>query len=192
MSGIPPVSTLKKEIEECVLTTVNPSGGRSLWKHIFHILATMIPERTLVTKDYKSNLTLDLPTTPSTSPFLSLPESEGEKAFDTRPCTIQHYPCFLLQDLQIERERSSYNISGGCTALIVICLLGKLYVANAGDSRSVDFKSMYVAFACKSLPSIWKYAKIRYAYPMAAVPLCQGFEQLQNRNLQSSGALQTH
>ncbi|KAL0611897.1 hypothetical protein AAY473_018524 [Plecturocebus cupreus] len=40
-----------------------------------------------------------------------------------------------FQDLQIERERSSYNISGGCTALIVICLLGKLYVANAGDSR---------------------------------------------------------
>lgn len=42
---------------------------------------------------------------------------------------------FFLQDLQIERERSSYNISGGCTALIVVCLLGKLYVANAGDSR---------------------------------------------------------
>ncbi|XP_071075026.1 protein phosphatase 1H isoform X3 [Dasypus novemcinctus] len=42
---------------------------------------------------------------------------------------------FKEMDLQIERERSSYNISGGCTALIVICLLGKLYVANAGDSR---------------------------------------------------------
>lgn len=42
---------------------------------------------------------------------------------------------FKEMDLQIERERSSYNISGGCTALIVVCLLGKLYVANAGDSR---------------------------------------------------------
>ncbi|KAF3826057.1 hypothetical protein GH733_006171 [Mirounga leonina] len=41
---------------------------------------------------------------------------------------------FKAMDLQIERERSSYNISGGCTALIVVCLLGKLYVANAGDS----------------------------------------------------------
>ncbi|ELK27675.1 Protein phosphatase 1H [Myotis davidii] len=44
---------------------------------------------------------------------------------------------FKEMDLQIERERSSYNISGGCTALIVICLLGKLYVANAGDSRAI-------------------------------------------------------
>uniref|UniRef100_A0A2K5PXD1 Protein phosphatase, Mg2+/Mn2+ dependent 1H n=1 Tax=Cebus imitator TaxID=2715852 RepID=A0A2K5PXD1_CEBIM len=44
-------------------------------------------------------------------------------------------------DLQIERERSSYNISGGCTALIVICLLGKLYVANAGDSRAIIIRN---------------------------------------------------
>ncbi|MXQ93895.1 hypothetical protein E5288_WYG022058 [Bos mutus] len=42
---------------------------------------------------------------------------------------------FKEMDLQIERERSLYNISGGCTALTVVCLLGKLYVANAGDSR---------------------------------------------------------
>ncbi|XP_059040735.1 protein phosphatase 1H isoform X3 [Mustela lutreola] len=44
-------------------------------------------------------------------------------------------------DLQIERERSSYNISGGCTALIVVCLLGKLYVANAGDSRAIIIRN---------------------------------------------------
>uniref|UniRef100_A0A4X1W2V7 Protein phosphatase, Mg2+/Mn2+ dependent 1H n=3 Tax=Sus scrofa TaxID=9823 RepID=A0A4X1W2V7_PIG len=44
---------------------------------------------------------------------------------------------FKEMDLQIERERSLYNISGGCTALIVVCLLGKLYVANAGDSRAI-------------------------------------------------------
>ncbi|XP_077194790.1 protein phosphatase 1H isoform X2 [Paroedura picta] len=43
---------------------------------------------------------------------------------------------FREMDLQIERERTVYNISGGCTALIVVCLLGKLYVANAGDSRA--------------------------------------------------------
>ncbi|KAJ6653646.1 hypothetical protein lerEdw1_009022 [Lerista edwardsae] len=40
-----------------------------------------------------------------------------------------------VSDLQIERERTVYSISGGCTALVVVCLLGKLYVANAGDSR---------------------------------------------------------
>ncbi|KAL6057989.1 hypothetical protein STEG23_015857 [Scotinomys teguina] len=48
---------------------------------------------------------------------------------------------FKEMDLQIERERSAYNISGGCTALIVVCLLGKLYVANAGDSRSFTIAS---------------------------------------------------
>ncbi|XP_010223605.1 PREDICTED: protein phosphatase 1H-like, partial [Tinamus guttatus] len=41
---------------------------------------------------------------------------------------------FKEMDLQIERERTVYNISGGCTALVVVYLLGKLYVANAGDS----------------------------------------------------------
>ncbi|XP_066225421.1 protein phosphatase 1H isoform X3 [Saccopteryx leptura] len=48
---------------------------------------------------------------------------------------------FKEMDLQIEQERSSYNISGGCTALIVICLLGKLYVANAGDSRAIIIRN---------------------------------------------------
>ncbi|XP_057412240.1 protein phosphatase 1H isoform X2 [Balaenoptera acutorostrata] len=48
---------------------------------------------------------------------------------------------FKEMDLQIERERSSYNISGGCTALIVVCLLGKLYVANAGDSRAIIIRN---------------------------------------------------
>ncbi|XP_053411396.1 protein phosphatase 1H isoform X3 [Nycticebus coucang] len=48
---------------------------------------------------------------------------------------------FREMDLQIERERSSYNISGGCTALVVVCLLGKLYVANAGDSRAIIIRN---------------------------------------------------
>lgn len=43
--------------------------------------------------------------------------------------------CLCSQDMQIEREKAVYNISGGCTALVVVYLLGKLYVANAGDSR---------------------------------------------------------
>ncbi|XP_028913264.1 protein phosphatase 1H [Ornithorhynchus anatinus] len=47
---------------------------------------------------------------------------------------------FRAMDLQIERERKTYNISGGCTALIVLYMLGKLYVANAGDSRAIIIK----------------------------------------------------
>uniref|UniRef100_A0A8C6SFE5 Protein phosphatase, Mg2+/Mn2+ dependent, 1H n=1 Tax=Neogobius melanostomus TaxID=47308 RepID=A0A8C6SFE5_9GOBI len=42
---------------------------------------------------------------------------------------------FKDMDFQIEREKSVYNISGGCTALVVVYLLGNLYVGNAGDSR---------------------------------------------------------
>nr|XP_008520542.1 PREDICTED: protein phosphatase 1H [Equus przewalskii] len=73
---------------------------------------------------------------------------------DPSPCRMVRWNISLLQqgfhspsklalreDLQIERERSSYNISGGCTALVVVCLLGKLYVANAGDSRAIIIRN---------------------------------------------------
>lgn len=45
--------------------------------------------------------------------------------------------CVHSQDAQIEKEKQVYTVSGGCTALAVLYLLGKLYVANAGDSRCV-------------------------------------------------------
>ena len=41
----------------------------------------------------------------------------------------------VLQDELIEKEKASYAISGGCCALAAVHLMGKLYVANAGDSR---------------------------------------------------------
>lgn len=44
---------------------------------------------------------------------------------------------FKEMDAQIERDKAVYNVSGGCTALAVIFLLGKLYVGNAGDSRAI-------------------------------------------------------
>ncbi|ROI37131.1 Protein phosphatase 1H [Anabarilius grahami] len=44
---------------------------------------------------------------------------------------------FKEMDAHIARERSVYSISGGCTALVAMYLLGKLYVANAGDSRAL-------------------------------------------------------
>uniref|UniRef100_A0AAR2KQT6 PPM-type phosphatase domain-containing protein n=1 Tax=Pygocentrus nattereri TaxID=42514 RepID=A0AAR2KQT6_PYGNA len=44
---------------------------------------------------------------------------------------------FKEMDKHIGRERSVYDVSGGCTALAVVCLLGKLFVANAGDSRAI-------------------------------------------------------
>ncbi|KAJ8249695.1 hypothetical protein COCON_G00229110 [Conger conger] len=48
---------------------------------------------------------------------------------------------FKEMDAQIEREKSVYNISGGCTALVAVFLLGKLYMANAGDSRAIIIRS---------------------------------------------------
>lgn len=70
---------------------------------------------------------------------------------------LQHSICCLLwwcfikdeqnclsrsQDAQIEKEKQVYNVTGGCTALTVVYLLGKLYVANAGDSRCVRLSSV--------------------------------------------------
>uniref|UniRef100_A0A8D3CDK5 Protein phosphatase, Mg2+/Mn2+ dependent, 1H n=1 Tax=Scophthalmus maximus TaxID=52904 RepID=A0A8D3CDK5_SCOMX len=48
---------------------------------------------------------------------------------------------FKDMDVQIEKEKAVYNISGGCTALAVVCLLGKLYVGNAGDSRAIIIRA---------------------------------------------------
>ncbi|XP_035384402.1 protein phosphatase 1H-like [Electrophorus electricus] len=48
---------------------------------------------------------------------------------------------FKEMDAQIEREKSRYNVSGGCTALVATFILGKLYVANAGDSRAIIIRN---------------------------------------------------
>ncbi|KAG5830499.1 hypothetical protein ANANG_G00311310 [Anguilla anguilla] len=48
---------------------------------------------------------------------------------------------FKEMDAQIEREKAVYSISGGCTALVVVFLLGKLYVGNAGDSRAIIIRN---------------------------------------------------
>ncbi|KAM4699530.1 protein phosphatase 1J [Discoglossus pictus] len=44
---------------------------------------------------------------------------------------------FKQMDEQIARERNTSKIDGGCCALVAVYLLGKLYVANAGDSRAI-------------------------------------------------------
>ncbi|XP_060606157.1 protein phosphatase 1H-like, partial [Ruditapes philippinarum] len=40
-------------------------------------------------------------------------------------------------DDYLEQERCRYNVKGGCTSLVVLLLEGKMYIANAGDSRAV-------------------------------------------------------
>ncbi|KAK6472176.1 protein phosphatase 1H [Huso huso] len=51
---------------------------------------------------------------------------------------------FKQMDKQIERERSLHSITGGCCALTVLRMVGKLYVANAGDSRAIIIRNQEV------------------------------------------------
>ncbi|XP_018320592.1 protein phosphatase 1H [Agrilus planipennis] len=44
---------------------------------------------------------------------------------------------FREMDQLIAEDRNKYQSAGGCTALVALFILGKLYVANAGDSRAV-------------------------------------------------------
>lgn len=57
----------------------------------------------------------------------------------------------FVQDQLIAEDRNKYQAAGGCTALVALFLMGKLYVANAGDSRAVichntNFKPISVDF----------------------------------------------
>ncbi|XP_023659906.2 protein phosphatase 1H [Paramormyrops kingsleyae] len=51
---------------------------------------------------------------------------------------------FKQMDDLIEKEKMSYSISGGCCALAAVHLMGKLYVANAGDSRAIIIRNKEV------------------------------------------------
>lgn len=44
---------------------------------------------------------------------------------------------FWEMDQQIGEDKRRYKMLGGCTVLVSLFILGKLYVANAGDSRGV-------------------------------------------------------
>uniref|UniRef100_H3BEG9 Protein phosphatase, Mg2+/Mn2+ dependent 1J n=1 Tax=Latimeria chalumnae TaxID=7897 RepID=H3BEG9_LATCH len=60
---------------------------------------------------------------------------------------------FKQMDAQIERERTSYCIVGGCCALAVVNLMGKLYVANAGDSRAIIIRNgEIIPMSCEFTP----------------------------------------
>ncbi|XP_067166769.1 protein phosphatase 1J [Apteryx mantelli] len=48
---------------------------------------------------------------------------------------------FKHMDDQIERERATQHVSGGCCALAAVYLMGKFYVANAGDSRAIIIRN---------------------------------------------------
>lgn len=51
---------------------------------------------------------------------------------------------FLELDQIIANDKKNYKMYGGCTALVSLFILGKLYVANAGDSRGIIVKDNQV------------------------------------------------
>ncbi|CAH0561949.1 unnamed protein product [Brassicogethes aeneus] len=48
---------------------------------------------------------------------------------------------FNEMDQLIAEDRNKYQAAGGCTALVALFILGKLYLANAGDSRAIICKN---------------------------------------------------
>ena len=45
--------------------------------------------------------------------------------------------CFREMDDEIRRSLSTYDITGGCICLVVLIMLRKVYVTNAGDCRAI-------------------------------------------------------
>uniref|UniRef100_A0A8C0BR07 Protein phosphatase, Mg2+/Mn2+ dependent 1J n=1 Tax=Buteo japonicus TaxID=224669 RepID=A0A8C0BR07_9AVES len=91
---------------------------------------------------------------PAESSRVSLTEDDGEVPNDAVPRfhlekAVSHESlvigaienAFKHMDDQIERERSSQRLCGGCCALAAVYLMGKFYVANAGDSRAIIIRN---------------------------------------------------
>lgn len=51
---------------------------------------------------------------------------------------------FWEMDSLIEQGKHDYKMPGGCTAIVSLFILGKLYVCNAGDSRAIVYKGNQV------------------------------------------------
>ncbi|KAH1172193.1 hypothetical protein KIL84_007811 [Mauremys mutica] len=72
----------------------------------------------------------------------ALPRFHLEKAVSHESLVIGAIEnAFKRMDEQIERERMTRLVAGGCCALAVVYLLGKVYVANAGDSRAIIIRN---------------------------------------------------
>ncbi|KXJ75838.1 hypothetical protein RP20_CCG010947 [Aedes albopictus] len=57
---------------------------------------------------------------------------------------------FADMDAMLAEDRDKYRNAGGCTALVALFILGKLFVANAGDSRGILCKRVHR----KTLPNV--------------------------------------
>nr|XP_048682812.1 protein phosphatase 1J [Caretta caretta] len=72
----------------------------------------------------------------------ALPRFHLEKAVSCESLVIGAIEnAFKRMDEQIEREQTTRLVAGGCCVLAVVYLLGKVYVANAGDSRAIIIRN---------------------------------------------------
>lgn len=76
---------------------------------------------------------------------------KGSKSIDNIPYPMAFYrnvskhelivgaleSAFLEMDALLAGDRKKYRNAGGCTALVTLFIDGKMFVANAGDSRSI-------------------------------------------------------
>ncbi|XP_020857555.1 protein phosphatase 1J isoform X2 [Phascolarctos cinereus] len=72
-------------------------------------------------------------------PPLCLPSTTEASVSLELSCPGGSQPCWPLQkeDEHMAREQRNQYAVGGCCALVAVYLLGKMYVANAGDSRAI-------------------------------------------------------
>lgn len=78
-------------------------------------------------------------------------ETQRSKSIDNIPYPLAFYrnvskdeliigaleSAFLEMDALLAGDRKKYRNAGGCTALVTLFINGKLFIANAGDSRSI-------------------------------------------------------
>lgn len=71
----------------------------------------------------------------------AVPDGGGFLPFGDRKITADSLVIGALEtafwdmDQQIARDKKHFKMTGGCTVLVALFILGKLYLANAGDSR---------------------------------------------------------
>ncbi|XP_060057848.1 protein phosphatase 1J isoform X2 [Erinaceus europaeus] len=88
---------------------------------------------------------LCLPSTPGTPGFSDPTHVVGPHSCSSSQKEVTHESlvvgaienAFQFMDEQMAQEWHGHQVEGGCCALVVVYLLGKVYVANAGDSRAI-------------------------------------------------------
>ncbi|KAG1686078.1 Protein phosphatase 1H [Nymphon striatum] len=86
---------------------------------------------------------------------------------------------FVEMDDIIAADRFKYKITGGCTSLVALFIFGKLFVANAGDSRAVLCKNNVASPMSYDFTPETERARIRYLAKRQPYLLGDDFTQVE-------------